>query len=518
MKESLIILIFSLCVLSSFSQNYHWKWVNPTDYYSTGLAISEDSIYYWHSSVQDYDTIQYQSYSFTPAFPSRNPLGGDITLLRLNAEGASSWGKQAFGSKLQWIIGDAPFPSGVALLGLSQRGASFTIDNDTIEEWSFVLVFHNDSDSLIHYFKAPKKLVESERFYISFDSYRDSTFTLTMGFLDSISVGDTSFSTIPRQLLHSTLQGGLLLKYSYDGELLWARKLGDGQILPRDHFVDEAGNIFLLGTYTKWNALLPVLGNDTLSGNGVFLAKISATNELLWTKSIEVVNSMLWAPPTELSLKQSPDGSIMICAEFYQGGGVIMNRDTMGSSDKPSLMLMKLNEEGNILWAEFPDIERTGPVPYTTMAVGPEGQVAISGQLRGTAIFGEDTLRSDGNNDADMFLVVYDSAGNVDYSTTSNTNNAAPRFQASANVWGFNHLGELIVTGYFSGPNFQLGPFSIDGFPGHNFIAALAPGPGPSGIESQKTNYMMIAPNPATEHIHIRLAGNGVTPGKPYSL
>jgi hypothetical protein len=486
-----------------------------TSKFGIGLTLSDDSLYYWHGSVLDNDTAYYQSFSFTPNSNSGTP-SADMILLRLNAEGDAYWGKQAFGNQFQNITKHATFPSGVALLGHSPR-TPFTVDGDTIDERAFVLVFQNESDSLVHHFQAPLETKGSKRLFTSFNTHKDSTFTFTISFNDSISIADTTLFTIS-PLPPYGVQGSLLLKYSYDGALLSVMKLGDGTIRPYDHLIDEEGNILLLGTYMKYGASLPILGNDTLSGNGLFLAKISTTNEVLWVKGIEVVRNLLWGAPSELWLRQSPDGSMVICAELYDGGGIIIDEDTIGSPDKPGLLLARLNSQGEILWTSFPDIKDTRPFPYTSMPIGPDNQVAIGGELLGTAIFNNDTLHSGSDRDSDLFLVVYDSTGEVEYATTSDSHHAVPGFRARAKVWGFNHLGELIVTGFFLRSNLQLGPHTLDQASGNQFIAALAPGPGPTGIEAFQDLRIRIAPNPARDHIRIRLLCGEVALGKPYGL
>ena len=208
-------------------------------------------------------------------------------------------------------------------------------------------------------------------------------------------------------------------------------------------------------------------------------------------------------------------------AHLEKGSRIIIDGNMMGSPNTPNIMLAKLDAQGGMLWTKFLDLEGTiGPFSATMATIGPNNQIAIAGNFKGTVPFGDDTLRSD--SVWEMFVVIYDSTGKAVYVTMSDTGNQDPRsFSASASAWGFNHLGELILTGYFGGPNLQLGSFLIEPigqFPKRIFIAALAPGSGPSSIAPPQSSYMTIAPNPAKDHIRIRLSGSRIAPGKPYTL
>lgn len=156
---------------------------------------------------------------------------------------------------------------------------------------------------------------------------------------------------------------------------------------------DDAGNIIATGTFS--GAL--DLGAGPLNGqNDVFLAKFDADGDLLWNRqfgdgSVQSGQAVAADGAGNIILAGSFQGTIDL------GGGALVSAATDG-------FVAKFNAAGAHLWSK-----RFARAAATEVAVGPSGNIVVTGTFEDTTDLGGGVLLSAG--DSDMYIVELSPAG-----------------------------------------------------------------------------------------------------------
>jgi hypothetical protein len=129
-------------------------------------------------------------------------------------------------------------------------------------------------------------------------------------------------------------------------------------------------------------------------------------------------------------------------------GGVQFNNNSGGQAS----LLIKYDPSGHIIWARSAVGFNTGSF-NGNISVGPAGictdrfgNVFLAGSYQGSAVaFGNDTLVNQNPIQSDIFLVKYDSTGNVVWAVTCDGSNSA-----SANSVSTDFAGNAYITGIYT--------------------------------------------------------------------
>lgn len=112
-------------------------------------------------------------------------------------------------------------------------------------------------------------------------------------------------------------------------------------------------------------------------------------------------------------VKVDPNGYVFV-AGLLQGKATF-GTTTLNSKNGGDVLLIKLDPDGNVVWAKaFGDGVSTDVV--SSMAVGADGRVVLTGGFSGSIDFGKGPLVSAGG--PDMFLVEFDNDGVVQWSSS----------------------------------------------------------------------------------------------------
>jgi len=130
-----------------------------------------------------------------------------------------------------------------------------------------------------------------------------------------------------------------LAKYDSSGNLVWLRNAGgtdhdNGRGVSSDQF----GNIYLTGFHSD----SAIFGNDTLYGNGIFIAKYDSSGLEQWVKH-ETTNA--WRVNDVNSISTDADGNSYIGGWFADT--LIFSLDTLFGG---GLYVTKFNSAGDVLW------------------------------------------------------------------------------------------------------------------------------------------------------------------------
>ena len=219
------------------------------------------------------------------------------------------------------------------------------------------------------------------------------------------------------------------------GEPLWVKRWGSAA----DEVVSAVAtgpdeSIYLTGYYREGLSLggeiLPQ-SNDT---RDVFLAKLNATGDLVWQKSIYSSSHLV---PRSLAVSEA--GSVALIASF-QGTLNDFGAGALKSQNSYDGLVALFESDGTLRWAQqLAGGDRQHPL---AVAIDKDENVVCTGYFRQSFSVGSDTLVS--VDDYDAFAIKFDTSGEPVFATSFGGANF-DLFYAAA----FDSKGNVALGGYF---------------------------------------------------------------------
>ena len=221
---------------------------------------------------------------------------------------------------------------------------------------------------------------------------------------------------------HQCYQSTFIQKLSPSGELIWIKEIGEAytKAYAGALHVDEENNIYVLGFY--YGSVDFYIGSDTLimTSNGfadAYLVKINSEGDFLWAKSFGGIESEY---PRDIKTDRNNDifiiGHFSGLTDFDPGPA---NSSHNASGDDDDGFLLKLDENGNYLWAKTTTsvprkVNYCHDVEPLELALDRDHNIYITGTYFGTMDFdpGAGVHNHTADNVQDIFIQKLDSAGN----------------------------------------------------------------------------------------------------------
>jgi hypothetical protein len=223
----------------------------------------------------------------------------------------------------------------------------------------------------------------------------------------------------------------------------WAKDSGgEGNDFGSSTATDTLGNVFVTGTY---NSDSITFGSFTLMNMGttdMFIVKYDATGNILWAKGSGATDTYSYGIATD------GFGNVYVIGR-YGSASITFGTITLINSGSWDIFIVKYDANGNVLWAKS-EGGPTSDYGYST-TTDVQGNVYISGRFNSPSItFGGYTVTNSGN--ADMFIVKYDSIGNVLWA-----NSLGASSDEVGNSIATDLNGNVYVTGYYVSPTIIIG-------------------------------------------------------------
>ena len=224
-----------------------------------------------------------------------------------------------------------------------------------------------------------------------------------------------------------------VVKYSTNGNVLWARgSEGSFNTYGNDIAMGASGDILLTGSFSG-TINLGSIALTSLGGFDSFIANYDPDGNVQWAIRGGGTN-------TAWSGKIALDASGNIFIAGYFDGTASFGSETITSAGGWDGFVAKSDPDGNFIWCRrFGGDEGDNAIGIST---DPSGNVFVTGQFRGTADFGGQSLTSAGQ--ADAFLSKFDTEGNVIWVRQG----SGPNIVFGSGV-ATTPLGDAIVTGGF---------------------------------------------------------------------
>lgn len=241
--------------------------------------------------------------------------------------------------------------------------------------------------------------------------------------------------------LHNASRSELfLVKYSTDGNVLWARGtsgLEDG--FWADISVTNTNSIVLTSTFLTGNV---AFGGKTVQGAGgydSFVASLTASGEVIWMRSFGGAGDL--TPDYITAVDTDSDENILVTgyfeSEFMVFDNFLIPRQTVSEN----YFVAKLTKYGDAIWAKGAQaaVDASG----SDIGVDEDDNVYVVGRFYGgDTKFDQVSLPNIG--DADIFVVQYDPNGSV----LQGKSFGGTEFDAAQKL-AFDNAGNVVVAGYF---------------------------------------------------------------------
>lgn len=432
MKILLYVFILVYLNLPSAAQQTHWSWAKIG--YNIDMALGTNVCIDMNDNV--YATGSFKNTLNLDTFSIVSLGDFDAFLIKLNATGECVWAKSIGG-----IGDDASNFSGISLLSIDSLGNSYLsfpfsdtvkVDGFTIasEGYTDIAMIKFDKNGNVIWCKSfgtiendrPKKIILwHDKLYLCGEFSINGTESIQLDTVTLTSKGggdiflvkmDTSGVVIWARnegtplnenaesidadksgniflsgnvgstiyFAHDTLSNpnfghlDFVVKYDSTGDELWAKPaFHDGVYYGGDIVTDTNGNVYKTGYTTDDNIIK--FGSINLNNyyyNKAYLAKYSPNGQLLFAKKISTYTFY----DALNSIKLNPiDNTIYLCGRYNYLA--TFGADTLHSYGHDDILLLKMNEQGNILWSTHAGgISADGAIG---LAVAPNGDLVLTG-------------------------------------------------------------------------------------------------------------------------------------------
>jgi hypothetical protein len=197
-----------------------------------------------------------------------------------------------------------------------------------------------------------------------------------------------------------------IVKYDASGNVLWAKSAGGtGSVLGYSIATDASGNVYVTGSY---GSPFITFGTDTLTtpnnSPDIFIVKYDSSGNELWAKRAGG-NGI----DQGYGITTDTFGNIYVTG--YYSDFMILGTDSLSIGGE-NFFIAKFDALGNEVWARSGDCPSTNRCWSVTTDVS--GNVYVTGEYGSTYLsFGADTIVNTNGFGYDIFIVKYDSSGNV---------------------------------------------------------------------------------------------------------
>jgi len=288
-----------------------------------------------------------------------------------------------------------------------------------------------------------------------------------------------------------------IVKYDANGNVKWAKRSGGKEDDEANYLATDAQcNVYVTGYF---NSPSIIFGHDTLMNGGgyqnMFVVKYDSSGNFIWANDPGSNDNI-----NPASISTDLYGSVYITGYYWGftaafGPFTFTNPDTISSGDTYNLFLLKYDSAGNIKWARTAIGDNYSQAVSVTNDVA--GNVYIAGQtISDNLAFGTDTLPSD------IFLVKYDSTGNVMWAANAR-GNIGDDFP---NCITTDNSGNVYMTGTFASWVMNFGATTLrDTNNLYMFLAKYSGAANTStGLIKQQNQDIVVYPNPAITQLTVQ--------------
>ena len=321
------------------------------------------------------------------------------------------WARQS-NSTISYNNGGADFnsmtsdDSGNVYLSGRFGGCNLYFGNDTLRSWlgdeNMYITKYNSSGDFI-YAKCASDSANLYGYQMATDNFGD---------LYVIGRYSESMRFAPYTLPNISNQAMFIVKYDPVGNVIWVKGIGANhytdQVAGYGITTDASGNMYTTGILSG----SVTFGTQTIYNTGgvdMFLAKFNSMGNSIWAKGVHGTTTNTGIFSNELATDIF--GNLFVTGHFI-GQTLYFDLDTLHNSGDHDFFLAKYDSSGNELWARGAGgtLQDYGNCVTTDT----HGNIYATGFFYSPSItFGTITLTNSNSGNPDVFIVKYDSTGNL---------------------------------------------------------------------------------------------------------
>jgi hypothetical protein len=251
---------------------------------------------------------------------------------------------------------------------------------------------------------------------------------------------------------------------------VWSKSYGGaGEDGGNEVAIDQDGNVIVVGALASTTSfggteVMPIGMKDA------FILKLDRDGNYIWDRVYGGTDD-----DAAIDVAVNPDGSMVVAGLFVGEIDFGLGNTLQGPPGRRSMFVLKLDPEGQPVWARgFGDLLAI-PIPY--VAIGGDGSIFLTGGLRGTVDFGGGPLSSVGS--FDVFLAKFNPDGGHVWSHAFGTAVSSlpdPLFAARTAGLRIDDDGSVLVGAVYETSVDVLGEVHTGPGPKRMWIARIDPG------------------------------------------
>jgi len=251
-----------------------------------------------------------------------------------------------------------------------------------------------------------------------------------------------------------------IVKMDPSGNVLWAKSVGGNDL--EDSWgvdTDASGNVFIVGSFEsdtiKFGTTSLVNAYNSGTRSDIFIAKYDANGNLLWAKRAgNNYSDEAFGIATDLN------GDVYVSGNF-QSSTITFGTTTLTntSAPHPDIFIAKYDASGNVIWARSASSTVSGSPADKSLGLATDaiGNVYMTGYFEGATItFGNTTLNNTYTDFGEVFLVKYDTNGDVLWAKS-----AGSLTDDVASSVATDESGSVVICGYYYGPTITFGATTL---------------------------------------------------------
>ncbi len=414
----------------------------------------------------------------------------DIFLVKYDSNGNVLWAKSAIGSSEEISLCVCTDMSGNVFIGGGFSSPTITFDTITLNNVDTVLLYtdmfiakYDENGNALWAKSAGGYRYEGAR---SISTDLNGNLYVT-GIFDSPSISFDTTTIANSSPNHTDVY---VAKYTANGSMMWVKSAGDNK-WDESYCVstDIFGNVYVTGSFSS---SIITFGTTTLTNSGVwdvFVVKYDSVGNVLWAKNFGGTDF-----DDGYSLSADIYGYLYITGRFMSSQ-ISFGTFNLTNSGFNDTFIVKCDSIGNVLWAKSSNSASNDyGKNITTDGVG---NVYLAGFFSQSSItFGTTNLISNGGQD--IFIVKYDSSGNVQWAKSLGGFGA--EMSCGISIGG---SSSIYIGGWFSSPTINFGSTTLNN--------AVGSGVGSNDVFIAKLSSTTVGLNEIKSHSDISIAPNPFT-------
>jgi hypothetical protein len=242
----------------------------------------------------------------------------------------------------------------------------------------------------------------------------------------------------------------ILVKYTPQGNLLWAKSFGSTQNdVGRNIAIDNNNYVYITGVFSSDSISFDTFNLYNYGMENSFLTKLDDMGNVLWAKS-GIGDTLYSNYIYSTSINIDNYGDILLVGEYQ--GQAVFGADTLQSYTSKGLFVSKFDNAGNVIWARNVG-SSTSNVNSSDITSGLNGKVFVVGRFLGPTLQ-VDTVILQSNGYYDIFIACYDSSGHFQWVRHQDSGGLLNEEVTSIVSDNFNGI---YISGFFASSNLAFG-------------------------------------------------------------